>query len=66
MYEAGCHVVNPIEESKEQVNTPEREEKNKMAKGTPRKSQDVANNPRPLKISKKEEADMEEKPIYPA
>lgn len=48
------------------MNTPEREEKNKMAKGTPRKSQDVANNPRPLKISKKEEADMEEKPIYPA
>ena len=48
------------------MNTPEREEKNNMAKGTPRKSQDVANNPRPLKISKKEEADMEEKPIYPA
>ena len=46
LYEAGCHVVNPIEESKEQVNTLEREEKNKMAKGTARKSQDVANNPR--------------------
>ena len=66
LYEAGCHVVTPIEESKGQMNTLEQEENNKMVKGRPRKSREAAGNPRPLKITKKEEADMEERPIYPA
>jgi hypothetical protein len=48
------------------MNPPEREEKNKMAKGKPRKSEEVTKKSRPLKVTKKEEANMEEKPIYPA
>ena len=48
------------------MNTPEREEKNKMAKGRPRMSREVAEYPKPLKMTQKEEVDMEEKPIYPA
>lgn len=45
------------------MDTPQREEKNKMTKGRPRVSQEVIENPRPMKLIKKEEVDMEEKRV---
>ena len=48
------------------MNTPEWEEKKKISKGRPRKSLEVAKNPRTLKMTKEEKTDMEENPIYPA
>ena len=64
LYEAGCHVVIPYEESNDQMNTLEREYNQKMTKYKPKKSQESAKNTRPLKTTKKEKTDMEEKPTY--